>query len=557
MKPNFFSGFATLFSALLFFSFGCIAQSTFEQIHAIFQTKCTVGCHNSTSNTGNLNLSGTTADVYNRLVNVNPTNPTAAAAGQKRVAPGYPYRSFLMKKVNHGLDVHNDLTTGEGNPMPDGQNALSLAERELIRQWIIWGAPQTGNTYNEHLIDDYYNGLAVPDIEAPLTPEQEGREGYQVRFGPIFLQPGGEFELVQVYETLIPEAKEIIEMKSFMSPYSHHWVMRKIEAGPAQNLGSAPVDANDLTTQAFVFQYAKYMGVWQFSGSIDLPEGTAIFQEPNEVLLLNLHIPNYNQDSILAATAYINFYTQPAGSGAVEMKTSLATYGFPNPFILKVPPTGQPYTLQNHFTDPGKTFYFWTIQAHTHKFGIDYDMFMRNEDGSKGEQIYEGFYNVDYSFNQGYYDYAHPAIRTFDDFLEVDMNKGLLFEATWLNNTPDTIPFGFTTEEEMFITYYQYTEQLPSSVKDGKKNISSIDVFPNPSRDNINLSYTLKKAGHAVVELFNLTGSKIKTVVNAVQAAGKHILKIKSEDEQLAPGTYFVSVTVDGETNTKKIVSVN
>jgi hypothetical protein len=334
--------------------------------------------------------------------------------------------------------------------------------------------------------------------------------------------------------------------------------MREIEAGPAQNLGHAPVDANDLTTQAFVFQYAKYMGVWQFSGSIDLPEGTAIFHDPNEVFLLNLHIPNYNQDSILAATAYINFYLQDAGSGAVEMKTSLATYGGPNPFILNIPPTaGQPYTLEHHFTVPNETFYFWTIQSHTHKLGTDYDMYIRNSDGSRGEQIYEGFYNVDYSFNQGYFDYAHPAIRTFDDFLEVDMNNGLLMEATWVNNGTDTVPFGFTTEEEMFITYYQYTTELPASVKDGNSPLSTMDIYPNPSRDNISLSYTLKNTAHAVVELFNLTGSKVKTIVNSVQSAGKHLLKIKSEDEELAPGTYMVSVTVDGEVTTKKVVSLN
>lgn len=552
--------YALAFSAMLFSVFlvnEIFAQSTFEQVHAIFQAKCTAGCHSSGSPSGNLNLSGTTADVYNRLVNVNPTNPVAAANGLKRVDPGYTHRSFLMKKVNNGLDVHNDLETGEGNTMPDGQPSLTLTERELIRQWIIWGAPDTGNVHNEQLIAAYYNGQGIPEIEAPLTPEEEGREGYQVRFGPIFVEPGGEFELFQVYKTKTTEDREIIEMKSKISPYSHHWVMRTIEPGAANNLGVAPVDGNDFTTQAFVFQYAKYMGVWQFSGSIDLPEGTAIFQDSAAVILLNLHIPNYNQDSILAATGYINFYTQPAGSGAVEMKTDLATYGAPNPFVLNIPPTGQPHTLDFPFTIPGETRYFWSIQGHTHQWGIDYDMFLRNNDGSKGDLIYEGFYNSNYSFNQGYWDYTHPAIRIFEPMLEVDMNDGMIFEASWLNNGPDTVPFSFTTQGEMFITYYQYTTELPTSVKDGNEQVSSVDVYPNPSRDNINLSYTLKNTAHAVVELFNHTGSKVKTIVNAVQSAGKHLLKIKSADEELAPGTYMVSVTVDGEVTTKKIVSLN
>ncbi len=534
------------------------AQSTFENVHAIFQAKCTAGCHSGGSPSGNLNLSGTTADVYNRLVNVNPTNPVALGKGYKRVTPGYPYYSFLMKKVNSGLDVHNDLETGEGNTMPDGQPALSSVEKELIRQWIIWGAPDTGNVYNENLIVDFYNGPGITEIQAPPTPEEEGREGYQMRFGPIFLAPGGEFELFQVYDPKISSAKEITEMKASMSPTSHHWVLREIDAAGANGLGPVPANGNDLLTQAFVFQHTTYMGVWQFSGSIDLPEGTAIFQDSADKILLNLHIPNYSQDSIIAATAYYNIYTQDAGSGAVEMHTSLAAYGGNDPFILNIPPTGQSYTLQNHFTVPGETRYFWTLQAHSHSWGIDYDMFYRNSDGSKGDQFYEGFYNADYTFNQGYYDYSHPAILKNDELMEVNMDNGIIFEATWINNGPDTIPFGFTTEEEMFITYFQYTNELPTtSIKDSEAGVSSVDVYPNPSRDNINLSYTLKKTAHAVVELFNLTGSKVKTIVNSVQSAGKHLLKIKSADEELAPGTYMVSVTVDGEVTTKKVVSLN
>ncbi len=549
-----------VFSVALFSIFSVseiFAQSTFENVHALFQAKCTAGCHSGGSPSGNLNLSGTTADVYNRLVNVNPTNPVALGKGYKRVTPGYPYYSFLMKKVNSGLDVHNDLETGEGNTMPNNVNTLTNVEKELIRQWIIWGAPDTGNVYNENLIVDFYNGPGIPEIQAPPTPEEEGREGYQVRFGPIFLEPGGEFEFFQPYNPKLSAAKEITEMKGIISPTSHHWVLREIDAAGVNGLGSAPADGSNMLTQAYVFQHSNYMGVWQFSGSIDLPQGTAIFQDSGDVLLLNLHIPNYSQDSIIAATGYYNIYTQDIGSGAVEMKTSLAAYGGTDPFLLNIPPTGQPFTLQNHFTMPGETWYFWTLQAHSHSRGTDYDMFYRNSDGTEGNQFYEGFYNADYTFNQGYYDYSHPPILKNDEFIEVDMSNGLIFEATWQNNTADTIPFGFTTQGEMFVTYFQYTTELPTSVEEKEKPVSNVDVYPNPSRDNINLSYTLKNTAHAVVELFNLTGSKVKTIVNSVQSAGKHLLKIKSAEEELAPGTYMVSVTVDGEVTTKKIVSLN
>ncbi|HOY49885.1 MAG TPA: hypothetical protein PK281_10850, partial [Flavobacteriales bacterium] len=70
------------------------AQSTFTQINSLFQNSCAIGCHNGVDNSGNLNLSGTDSEVYNRLVNVSPTNPAAAAKGYKLIRPGYPDRSF-------------------------------------------------------------------------------------------------------------------------------------------------------------------------------------------------------------------------------------------------------------------------------------------------------------------------------------------------------------------------------------------------------------------------------------------------------------------------------
>ncbi len=534
------------------------AQSTFENVHALFQTKCTTGCHSGGSPSGNLNLSGTTADVYSRLVNVNPTNPTATSNGYKRIEPGHPSRSFLLRKINNGLIQNFDLETSEGNHMPDGQPALANHEVELIRQWIIWGAQDTGVVVDEQLVYDYYNGPGIPIVDAPLTPEEEGTEGYQVQYGPFFLAPGVEIEYFQKYYHHLAEDKELKRIKTQMTNTSHHFVLYDMEESAAPSFNIEPVPGGDLIIQAYVYQYSKMLNAWQFSRELVLPEGTAFFHDIGSVTLFNLHIANPNQDSILAATAYVNFYTEPFGSGAVEMHSAILGFGNENPYLLKVPPTnGQPYVEEMIQIVPDTTFYYWTMQAHTHKLGADYDIYLRNPNGTRGEQIYEGFYDVGYEFNQGYFSYSHPPIRKWDEFYPINMDNGLIFEAQWLNPSPDTVGFGFTTEDEMFACYYQYVSEVPTSVEEKDKPVSNMDIYPNPSRDNINLSYTLKNTAHAVVELFNITGSKVKTIINSVQSAGKHLLKIKSADEELAPGTYMVSITVDGEVTTKKVISLN
>ncbi|HLP52371.1 MAG TPA: hypothetical protein VK154_15895, partial [Chitinophagales bacterium] len=149
------------------------AQSTYDQVYTILQTKCTGYCHGSAHVSG-LNFTGTSSEVYNRLVNVAPVNTTASAAGLKLVSPGNPYLSLLMKKVSHGLDPKNSLAAGMGNTMPDNSDTLSKAQIETVRQWIVWGAKDTGTTHNANLIADYYTNGGIEEMAAPLTPAEEG-----------------------------------------------------------------------------------------------------------------------------------------------------------------------------------------------------------------------------------------------------------------------------------------------------------------------------------------------------------------------------------------------
>jgi len=313
----------------------------------------------------------------------------------------------------------------------------------------------------------------------------------------------------------------------------------------------------NLNTVVQVFPYGRCKGIWQFSDDLILPPGTAHFQQQNEQLLLNLHMHNYSSTQILGCSAYMNVYTQPMGSGAVEMKTDLSSYGGQNPFELQIPPTGQLYTLQNPYTVPGETRYFWNIQSHTHQWGKDFDMFLRNSDGTKGAQFYEGFYNEDYSFNQGYYDYAHPAVKTFDPLMAVNMDNGMIFEATYLNNTGATVPFSLTTQGEMFVTYFQYTNELPTAVNKVAEDNSALQIYPNPSKDIFNISYNTTGSDEVTIDLYNAVGAKMRTLFTGSQISGKHTMHISASEQNLAAGMYYIHLNINGTLTTKKIVVMN
>jgi hypothetical protein len=71
---------------------------------------------------------------YQSLVGVLADNGMARSAGKKRVVPGHPEQSFLLRKLTRQLEY------GEGDPMPQNAPPLTGEQIELIRLWISQGA---------------------------------------------------------------------------------------------------------------------------------------------------------------------------------------------------------------------------------------------------------------------------------------------------------------------------------------------------------------------------------------------------------------------------------
>ena len=170
------------------------AQSTFNQVYNLLQSNC-AGCHGGTSPEALLNLDGNETDIYNAIVGVIPQNATAAQKGYKLIDPGYPYRSFVLSKIGSSFDDYLRLDQDEGTLCPKDQPPLNDADIELVRQWIIKGAPQNGTVVDYSVLTDYYTNGGLPFISVPPAPNPS--EGFQLRYGPIFLEPNEEFEFMK------------------------------------------------------------------------------------------------------------------------------------------------------------------------------------------------------------------------------------------------------------------------------------------------------------------------------------------------------------------------
>ncbi len=292
------------------------------------------------------------------------------------------------------------------------------------------------------------------------------------------------------------------------------------------------------------------VNAWQISYDTYLPQGTAYKWDAGSVLDMNFHLRNYSTDSILASEVYINVYTVPNTTDDEIMYSDLITNT-----NIAIPNNNQPVTFTAADFLPSETRYWnlWQLTSHTHKYGKDYDLFTRTAAGQQGEQIYEGFYDIDYTFNQGYYNFSHPPIRQFEPLYQLNPRLGMIQQATFQNNGPETVYFGLTTDDEMMVYYYQYTlgDLIDNPNATAEIDQLKLTAFPNPSDANFTLQFTAATAGEAEIKLTDLAGRVVVTEQKSVT----HGINTYTLDysNQLSQGIYLMQVTSGQEQSVRRI----
>ncbi|UOQ74296.1 S8/S53 family peptidase [Hymenobacter cellulosilyticus] len=80
----------------------------------------------------------------------------------------------------------------------------------------------------------------------------------------------------------------------------------------------------------------------------------------------------------------------------------------------------------------------------------------------------------------------------------------------------------------------------------------ALSAYPNPFSGSTTLSYTLPQAGFVSVEIYNLMGKKVKSVVAEQMNAGYH--EVKVDGSSLSRGTYLFTVKAGGQTSSQRLV---
>ena len=501
--------------AMLFATSGLFAQSTTIEVYNIMQTKC-AGCHSNSNPEAGLDLEGegTTVaaralDVYSKIANITPSNAHAAEKGYKHIYKGRPDRSFLFRKISNGFENMITSHADEEAAMPPYPNEqLTDYEKEVFRQWILYGAPSTGNVVDLDLLEDYYtNGGEEAFPVRPDAPDPS--EGFQVKMGPFFISPSTEKEFYLKYEVDLGEAKEINRVHTIISPYSHHFITYKFpDPEDAAGVSEGFRSFNGFAQNPIVTSVAE-------TADIALPDKTAFSWDAEEVLDLNSHYINYSPDKVFKAEGYLNIYTQPTGTALKEMYTVLVPK-----LNIFIPNNGNVDTEVDFVNAFGNPF-VWMLGGHTHQLGTGYKIWKQTPTGEYGELIYDASCPAGVpGCVSPFYDYAHIPNRVWSEFLGINLSHGVIHEATYINDTDSNVSWGPLSTDEMMLFTMMYINDTtglnvgtPTPVEDLelKTNMSDIVVYPNPVEDELQVELpTTSEAIH--FKLFDVLGREVKSI---------------------------------------------
>jgi hypothetical protein len=85
-----------------------------------------------------------------------------------------------------------------------------------------------------------------------------------------------------------------------------------------------------------------------------------------------------------------------------------------------------------------------------------------------------------------------------------------------------------------------------------EENGNSVSNFPNPFKSSTNISFRLAKEGFVSLNVYDLTGRKIQTLIQEKRSAGQHSVKFSGNN--LAAGTYIYRLEADGFSKTGRMI---
>jgi hypothetical protein len=144
-----------------------------------------------------------------------------------------------------------------------------------------------------------------------------------------------------------------------------------------------------------------------------------------------------------------------------------------------------------------------------------------------------------------------------------DFNLSFSKDASWPVQDCELVAFiqNGDNREILQATKVLLTDLTPIGVDDNEATLPTQTMleanYPNPFNPRTSINFSLATPGTVKLEVFNILGQKIRTLVDGHMEPGIHTISWDSKDESgasVASGAYFYKLTTDDYSSTKKML---
>ncbi|HXC03594.1 MAG TPA: T9SS type A sorting domain-containing protein, partial [Bacteroidia bacterium] len=82
----------------------------------------------------------------------------------------------------------------------------------------------------------------------------------------------------------------------------------------------------------------------------------------------------------------------------------------------------------------------------------------------------------------------------------------------------------------------------------------SLQVAPNPFKDQIVINYNLTSPSDVIIEVYNVLGERIVSTIKTKEDTGSHTYLLKTSESHLSQGSYILRMTMNGIVYSEKII---
>lgn len=386
------------------------------------------------------------------------------------------------------------------------ERVLSAAEIDAISAWVD-GGTSAGDTTNAPAAPVFTGKSQMPVIDKTLTME------------PYTIQTNVDEYRTFVASGLGNSTERYINQVEFLpgnDAVVHHVVLFLDTNGSSRKLDELDPGAGFASDgSGMVGDGATIIGAWAPGGSIlKFPANMGIKLPANADLVFEIHYSPNSKGQTDATSINLKFVEPQADIR--EVKTDLWLFHQP-PMLLDGPlfiPANTKKTFHQMYNYFPEDVSLLAVFPHMHRVGRSFKIF-----GMSRETGMMPIIDIPkWDFNwQGFYINQRP--------MRIPSGATIFGEATYDNTTdnpdnpmnpPIDVRVGEHTTDEMMLAFFMYTQYREGDEKialgsNGLPNVG-FSLHPNPATSSITLGTSPATNITATIEIFDMMGSKIKTV---------------------------------------------